>query len=415
MKRAQVTVPLDIPDVRVLSTEINKVGELVITIESVKEGTICRQCGCEIHKRHGYDEWALIRHLPVFGRPSYLRYRPRRYQCLECEGHPTTTQRLEWRESDSPHRMAYDDHLLLQLVNSTVEDVSIKDGVAYDCVLGVLERRISASVDWGQYEALGVMGLDEIALKKGHRDFVTVVTARLAQGRVVILAVLPDRQKDSVVEFLRSIPVRLKQSIHTVCCDMYGGFTEAVREELGWARIVIDRFHVARAYRDGLNDLRKQELGRLKKELPASEYQQLKGSMWALRKNPAELDAEERRTLRLLFRFAPQLKQAYDLQQQLTSIFDQLISPLSAKTKIRAWIRRVAKSELRCFDKFINTLGCWWDEIINYFVNRDNSGFVEGLNNKLKLLKRRCYVWFNLKHLFQRIFLDLEGYRLFAG
>ena len=414
MKRAQVTVPLDIPDVRVLSTEINKVGELIITIESIKEGTICRLCGREIRKRHGFDEWMLIRHLPVFGRPSYLRYRPRRYQCVECEGHPTTTQRLEWRESDSPHSMAYDDHLLLQLVNSTIEDVSIKDSVAYDCVLGVLERRISTCVEWDQYEALGVMGLDEIALKKGHRNFVTVVTARLGEGRVVILAVLPDRQKDSVVEFLRSIPERLKQSIHTVCCDMYEGFTEAAREELGWARIVIDRFHVARAYRDGLDDLRKQELGRLKKELPASEYKQLKGSMWALRKKPADLDTEERRTLRLLFRYAPQLKQAYDLQQQLTTIFDQSTSPTSAKTRIQAWIKRVARRELHCFDKFINTLGYWWQDILNYFVNRDSSGFVEGLNNKLKVLKRRCYGLFNLKHLFQRIFLDLEGYRLFA-
>ena len=53
MKRAQVTVPLDLPDVRVLGTEINKVGELIITIESTKEGTICRQCGREVRKRHG--------------------------------------------------------------------------------------------------------------------------------------------------------------------------------------------------------------------------------------------------------------------------------------------------------------------------------------------------------------------------
>jgi transposase len=311
--------------------------------------------------------------------------------------------------------MAYDDHLLLQLVNSTVEDVSLKEGVAYDCVLGVLERRISASVDWGQYTALGVVGLDEIALKKGHRNFVVIVTARLADGRVVILGILPDRQKDTVIEFLRSIPQRLQETIHTVCCDMYEGFSEAVREELKHVRIVIDRFHVARAYRDGLDDLRKQELGRLKKELPADEYQQLKGSLWALRKKPADLTAEERRLLRLLFRYAPKLKQAYELQQQLTAIFDQHLSPASAKTKIRAWIKRVAISGLRCFDHFLNILGRWWQEILNFFVNRDNSGFVEGLNNKLKVLKRRCYGLFNLNHLFQRIFLDLEGYRLFVG
>jgi transposase len=232
---------------------------------------------------------------------------------------------------------------------------------------------------------------------------------------VVILAVLPDRQKDTVVEFLRSIPESLKQSIHTVCCDMYEGFIEAVREELSHVRIVIDRFHVARAYRDGLDDLRKQELKRLKEELPAKQYQQLKGSLWAVRKKPADLTPEERRILRLLFRYSPKLKQAYDLQQQLTEIFDQHISPAIAKTRIRAWIKRVARSGLRCFDKFINTLGRWWQEIINYFVNRDNSGFVEGLNNKLKVLKRRCYGLFNLKHLFQHIFLDLEGYRLFAA
>lgn len=415
MKRAQVTVPLDIPDVRVLQTEINKVGELIITIESTKEGTICRQCGREIHKRHGYDEWTTIRHLPVFGRPSYLRYRPRRYQCLECEGHPTTTQRVEWRESNSPHSMAYDDHLLLQLVNSTIEDVSTKEVVAYDCVLGALERRISASVDWWQYTSLGVIGLDEIALKKGHRNFVVIVTARLADDQVAILGVLPDRQKDTVIEFLRSIPERLKQSIHTVCCDMYEGFSEAVREELKHVRIVIDRFHVARAYRGGLDDLRKQELGRLKKELPAAEYKLLKGSLWALRKKPANLSPEERRLLRLLFRYSPNLKQAYELQQQLTTIFDQHLSLAAAKTKIRAWIKRIAQSGLRCFDSFLNTLSRWWYEILNYFVNRENSGFVEGLNNKLKVLKRRCYGLFNLKHLFQRIFLDLEGYRLFAG
>ena len=297
-----------------------------------------------------------------------------------------------------------------------MEDVSIKEGVAYDCVLGVLERRISASVDWGQYTALGVIGMDEIALKKGHRNFVVIVTARLAAGRVVILAILPDRQKDTVIEFLRSIPQRLQQTIHTVCCDMYEGFSEAVREELKHVRIVIDRFHVARAYRDGLDNLRRQELGRLKKELPAAEYKQLKGSMWALRKKPADLTAEERRILRLLFRwYSPKLKQAYALQQQLTTIFDQHISPAAAKTKIRAWIKRVATSGLRCFDPFLNTLERWWQEILNYFVNRDNSGFVEGLNNKLKVLKRRCYGLFNLKHLFQRIFLDLEGYRRFAG
>jgi transposase len=414
MSKAQVTIPLDIPDVKVLQTEINKQGEIIITVESTKKGATCRKCGRLIHKAHGQGSWVTVRYLPVFGRPTYLRYRPKRYQCLDCEDRPTTTQRLDWHEANGPHASAYDDHILLQLVNSTVEDVSIKERVSYDSVLGVLERRISAQVDWLRYTTLGVVGLDEIALKKGHRDYVVIVTARLANDQIAILGVLPDRQKDSVVEFLRSIPYRLQKTIHTVCCDMYEGFIEAVREELKTVRIVIDRFHVAEHYRQAADDLRKQELKRLKSTLSEEAYKQLKGSMWAFRKKTEDLKPEERRTLRLFFSYSPQSKMAYDLQKQLTSIFEQNISKVVAKVKIQAWIKRVEKSGLTCFDDFLKTLNHWWEEITNYFVGRDNSGFVEGLNNKLKVLKRRCYGLFNLKHLFQRIFLDLEGYRLFG-
>jgi len=414
MSKAQVSVPLDIPDVRVLKTEISPRGELIITIESTKAGTVCRRCGRWIDQFHGHDDWVTVRHLPVFGRPSYLRYRPRRYQCLTCEDRPTTTQRLDWHDANSPHTFTYDEHLLLQMVGATIEDVSIKERVAYDAVLGALERRISAEVDWSAYTVLEVLGMDEIALKKGHRDFVTIVTARLDGERVVLLGVLADREKETVVAFLRSIPQRLSQTIHTVCCDMYEGFTEAVREELPAARIVVDRFHVTRHYHQAADGLRQQELRRLKQELPPEEYQLLKGSMWAFRKQPADLRPEERQVLRKLWKVAPKLKQAYDLRQQLTAIFEQPISKPTAKRKIQAWIRRVQKSGLKCFDEFLKTLEHWWEEITNYFIHRANSGFVEGLNNKLKVLKRRCYGIFNRDHLFQRIYLDLEGYRLFA-
>jgi transposase len=414
MAKAQVTVPLDIPDVRVLKTEMNKEGELVITIESTKAGATCRVCGRWISKSHGHADWVTVRHLPVFGRPTYLRYRPKRYQCPECADHPTTVQQLEWHDPYSRCTFVYEEHLLLQLVGSTVSDVSVKERIAYDVVLGVLERRIEAEVDWSKLTGLEVMGLDEIALKKGQRDYVTIVTARLQGEQIVLLGVLPDRQKDQVVVFLRSIPQRLSGTIRTVCCDMYDGYTEAVREELPQAQIVVDRFHVTRHYYQAADQLRQSELKRLKKELPAEAYQELKGNLWAFRKQSDELTAEERRVLRKLFQHAPQLKQAYALRQQLTAIFDQDLPKAQGQKKIRNWMQRVQQSGLKCFDKFLKTLERWWEEITNYFEDRANSGFVEGLNNKLKVLKRRCYGIFNREHLFQRIYLDLEGYRLFS-
>ena len=259
-----------------------------------------------------------------------------------------------------------------------------------------------------------MLGLDEIALKKGHRDFVVIVTARLATGRVCLLGVLSDRKKKTVVDFLRSIPDRLKNTIQSACCDMYEGYIEAVREELPHTDIVIDRFHVAQAYRAGLDGLRKREMKRLKSTLSEEEYQQLKGSLWVIRKSPSDLTADQQRVQQLLFEHSPDLKTAYELQEHLTNIFDEALSKSAAETKIRDWLEQVSASGVKCFDAFIETLKRLWNQITNYFMARQTSAFVEGLNNKIKVLKRRCYGVFNLKHLFQRIYLDLEGYRLFA-
>jgi transposase len=250
MPNAQITIPLDISDVKVLHTEITEQGEFIISVESTLNSTRCRVCGREIAKLHGHDNWVRVRHLSILGQPTYLRYRPRRYQCDDCAGKPTTTQRLTWHESNSPHTKACDNHVLLQLVNATTQDVSIKEGLTYDAVLGVIERRVSTQVDWTHYTELSTLGLDEIALKKGHRDFVVIVTARLGNGRVEVLAVLNNREKATVKAFLGTIPAVLRQSIDTVCSDMYEGYIQAACEALPGVRIVIDRFHVARAYRN---------------------------------------------------------------------------------------------------------------------------------------------------------------------
>ena len=411
---AQITIPLDIPNVRVLHVEINNHGDCTITVESTREGAQCRQCGREITDVHGFDDWISLRHLPILGRRVYIRIRPKRYRCPYCEGGPTTSQQLEWYSAKSPHTKAYEQYLLLQLVNATIEDVSLKEEIGYKAVEAILDRWISRQVNWQQFRQVKILGLDEIALRKGHRDFVVIVTARSAQAEVSVIAVLPDRKKATVRQFLEALPKRVKRSIRTVCTDLYEGFTGPVKEVLGKARVVVDRYHVAKLYREGADQLRKQETHRLKKELSPAAYSEIQGAMWAFRKKPADLEAEEAELLQRLLSHSPALKQAYRFREQLTAVFEEDLSKEEATQKIQNWRKRVRASRLNCFDSFLLTLDKWMDEITNYFQERSNSGFVEGLNNKIKVLKRRCYGIFNLSHLFQRLFLDLEGYRLFA-
>lgn len=86
-----------------------------------------------------------------------------------------------------------------------------------------------------------------------------------------------------------------------------------------------------------------------------------------------------------------------------------------ALIKFEEWICLVKKSKLTLFNKFIKTFKKFKNEISNYFIDRNSSGFAEGLNNKIKVLKRRCYGIFNVKSLFQRLHLDVSGYDVLLG
>ncbi len=173
-----------------------------------------------------------------------------RYQCPDCKGKPTTTQRLSWHELRSPNTKPYEQWLLKFLVNSTVVDVARKLDISEETVTGVLDREVTTKVDWSKFARIEILGIDEIALKRGHRDYVVLVTTPKMEQGVEVLAVLPDRKKETVVKFFASIPFRLRQTIERVCTDMYKGFVNAAREQLPRAHIIIDRFHVARAYRN---------------------------------------------------------------------------------------------------------------------------------------------------------------------
>ncbi len=195
---------------------------------------------------------------------------------------------------------------------------------------------------------------------------------------------------------------------------MHDGFVYPAIEVFGKQAVIIDRYHVAKLYRKPLDDLRIKEMVRLKKELTVAEYSELEGMMWILRKQHECLTEAEKNKLALLYLHSPILKKAHSYALKLTQIFNTHSNRKSALSKIDRWVESVERSELTCFNRFIKTLKKYKGYIANYFKTRNTSGFVEGLNNKIKVIKRRCYGFFKTESLFQRLVLDLQGYKMFA-
>lgn len=410
-----VTVPLDIEGVKVNHVQVTADGEVHISVTSTVEGAHCHRCGREITEGYDYGREVKVRHLPILGMPTYILIKPRRYICRQCPGNPTTTQQLPWYESRHTITHSYAEYVLKLLVNSTIMDVSQKEGIGYDSVESLIARKFGESIDWTTLSELPIFGIDEISLKKGHRDFSTIVTVRTGSGAIRVLGVLENREKATVKAFLSSIPKHLRDTVRIVCSDLYEGYTEAAQEIFGSETVITaDRFHVARLYREAVDKVRKKEMHRLKEALPEAEYGKLKGAMWLVRKNPHELDDNERATLKLLFDNSPALKYAYLYAGTLTELFEKEVSKIEAEELLRAWMRIVEASPLSCFDRFLRTLSEKIDIITNYFIQRKSSGFVEGINHKIRVLLWRSYGLFNRVHLFQRLALDLGGYEQFA-
>jgi len=286
--------------------------------------------------------------------------------------------------------------------------------ISYNIVQSTIDRQVSQQVDWAQYDDIETIGIDEISMKKGHQDYVTIVSVRPKSGELSVIAVLPDRLKETVHAFLSTIPGRLRRTVKTVCTDMYDGFVQAATEVFGAGAVVVDRFHVSKLYREPLDALRIKEMNRLKSELAAEEYAKLSGMMWILRRKHECLSLADKAGLEALYKHSPLLKKAHSYALKLTHIFNAKSNRKAALAKFDRWITKVQKSDIRCFDKFVGTLQKYKSSIANYFKARKNSGFVEGLNNKIKVAKRRCYGFFKPTSLFQRLQLDLMGFIKYA-
>jgi transposase len=405
---------LNIPDIAIDRVVIGERNTLKIYIHSTLEGTCCHRCGKLVDHYYGLGQEIELRHLPLGPYRVVLVLRAKRYQCPFCEEHPTTSQTLSWYTARASVTKAFEQQMLLELVNSTLEDTSRKQAIGVDALQGILDRNLAHEVDWDTIETLEVIGIDEISLKKGHRDFAVVISTYI-NGKLQVIGLLDERTKAAVIKIFSSIPKRLRRTVQVVCSDLYQGFIGAAKAVFG-KRVLIcaDRFHIAKLYREGFETLRKREWKRMRRVLSSKDLSQFKNVHWILRHRRADLTSDERRILNRLFTHSPKLKEAYEACEALTAIYESRVSKGQGKRKLRGWMQRVVNRKLTCFDRFLGTLNTHFEEIANYFVGRHTSGFVEGLNNKLKVLKRRCYGITNLKHLFQRVYLDLNGYARFG-
>ena len=404
---------LNLSDIEVTKIRESDNGRrITIAVKSTKVHVACRQCN-KPTKAHGYGRTITLRHLSLLDKETYIEHTPKRGICEDCDDRPSTTERFDWYNANAKMTKPFEQFMLFECVNSTVSDVSAKFNVDYHAIDNLINNYIESEVDFSKIASLSILGIDEISIKKGYQKYVTLISYRVDQ-KVHVLGVVKGRKRADIVAFLNKIPKRLVKTISIICSDLYDGYVNACRDAFdNKVPVVADRFHVQKLYRKSLVTLRKAELKRLKRKLTAHDYKQLKAAVAILKRYKDYFTENEKEVVHMLFKLSPKLKEAYAFSRQFSAIYNSHITPKEAMAQIADWILEVKASKLNCFNRFIKTLQGYEDIITNYFINRNSSGFVEGFNNKAKVLKRRCYGLSNPVKFFKRLILDTVGLERF--
>jgi transposase len=390
MAADEITISLGLPGYRVTQQRL-EAACYNIWVEPTATGAACPRCGQPSTAYHdGYER--TVRDLPILGRAVYLHMFQRRFKCASC-GKPFNepSKVVDWQQRQTRR---YQHALLCQCRGSSLQDVSRTQHIGYRVMERLLYRQAHHQFDTSKRRLPKRIGMDEFAKRKGHNYATIVVNLRTHQ----VFEVLDTRTKATVRDFFAGRAERRRLKVATI--DMRRAFRDAVQEQCPWALIVIDRFHVIKNATDALHRVRK----RLTRQAPKADQHRLKGLRDLLGKAPEDLTPAQRQGLYGVLVDFPALRLAHSLVHWLRHWYD-LPDVQAARTRLRGWLYRVKQANLPELNDLAATIQRWRLWILNFFRDRVTNGVTEGINTKIKLLKRLAYGLPNFSHIRARILL----------
>jgi transposase len=381
---------LNLPFLEVEKVELEK-HTLHIYCHSILEETICTKCLQKINevKKVTIRE---VRDLSITGKTVILHLRSRQFHCADCNSY--NQEQFTFVKASHTMTERYEAYVYICCKNSSIERVSVQENIVWDCVQKIYTIHAKSETAFLQKHQPKRIGIDEFAIKKGHKDFATVIVD-LDKGYV--LDVLDFRTKDELIAYFKAKGSAYCENIEVFSCDLWDGFISTAKSVFPNADIVTDRFHFFKLLHEVLDKERK----KLRREF--KDEQDFKTIKWLLFKAWEQLHEVQRRTLLRAFRKSPILRQLYFAKNELRNIFESHITKEQAQKLVTQWVETVKEFKHNVLDTFLKTIERHNEIILNFFTHRVSNGIVEGINNAIKALKRNGFGYRNFDNFKLRI------------
>jgi transposase len=360
----------------------------------------CEQCGARCRQVHETTV-RRVRDLPLFEYRVVLHVPRRRLWCERCGG--PRLERLDWlgRYQRVTDRLAQACSHLLQ--SSNIQAVARFYSLGWHTVKTLDKMRLRASVcepDWSQIEYLA---MDEFALHKGHR-YATVVVNPISR-QVLWLGL--GRSRETARAFFEQLPAGAAQRIKAVAIDMTTAYELEIQANCPQAEIVYDLFHVVAKYgREVIDRVRVDQANQLRQDRPARRI--IKSSRWLLLRNRNNLDRQQGVRLEELLQANQPLLTVYVLRDELKRLWFYR-RPAAAQQAWNHWCEQAEQSGIAALNTFAQRLKAYLHGILARCRHPLNTSIVEGINNTIKVIKRRAYGYRDQEYFFLKIRAAFPG------
>lgn len=364
----------------------NEDGTLLWEVARPREKLRCRSCGCARVQKVGVSSVRKLTTLPVGPKKVVLQVPISRLFCLGCRR--TLAEECHLAEGNRHFTKALERFAVTLCRAMTIKDVAKHLGLTWDTVKEIEKRYLSKRFDPPPIGGVRRVAIDEIAVRKGH-VYKTVVLD-LDSGHV--LHVGDGKGVDAVQPFFQRLR-RARVALEAIAMDMSAAYVAAVREFAPETPIVFDRFHVMQLVNRHIDELRRAHM----RDTSKAERKFVKGVRFLLLMSPETLDRHEiarpgsKARLKEALALNEPLNKAYYLKEKVRCIWDAPSRRQGAKV-LRECIAEATDSGVPELARLAATLQKHAHGILAYFGHdRMSSGPLEGLNNKIKVLKRRAY------------------------
>lgn len=401
-----LTELLDLKDVKVISHRLHVGIGMILQIESIKSYSTCPRCGTKSHRLHQNHRY-IVKDLPFGEKPVFLEINRRQFKCEECK--KPFSENLDFVSQKRTYTKRLAHKIIQEVVENDIHSVADQGIVTTEEIERML-KDASLELSDNKPSLIKRLGIDEIALVKGKGNYCAVL---IDLDTSKLVTILNGRTQEVVKETLLEWGYEVLEQIEEVSIDLWVGYKNVVTELMPNAQVVADRFHVMTQINKELDTQRKREkrsLEELIKKAQLSskkaEYEKLlsglKNSKYVLLKNESDLNEEQINKLSEVKNVSPVLKEMHELKEKFRKIFNKTDNWYPGVFKLGMWLSKAKKY----FPKSNNTIIRWFDEIIAYFDNGTSSGAVEGINNKIKLIKRSGYGFRNFDNFRVRCLLN---------